>query len=513
MSTAVETSEKLTLEQFEDILFNNVPVQLSEKSKNNIEKSFNFLTEFSKDKLLYGITTGFGPMAQYRISDNDRIQLQYNLIRSHSAGSGAILDTLYVKAGMICRFVNIVQAKSGIHPECAELLRDFINNDIVPVVYEHGGVGASGDLVQLSHIALALIGEGKVFFKGEIVPTQTAMQACGLKPISIRIREGLSLINGTSIMTGIGIVNLFYARKLCEWGIMASSIINEIVDSYDDGFSKELNGVKWHRGQNVVAEKMRNILNDSKLIQKRADELFKRKVTEKVVSKKVQEYYSLRCVPQVVGAIYDTIEYSAEVLENELNSVNDNPIVDIEAGNVFHGGNFHGDYISLEMDKLKIVTTKLTMLMERQLNYLLNPKLNEKFAPFVNLGVLGLNLGMQGVQFTATSTTAECQSLSFPNYVHSIPNNNDNQDIVSMGTNSALLAKKVIENSFEVLAIYYISLIQGIDNIKVQKKMATRTRKVYSALRDLVPVFVDDTPKYEEIALVKNYLMNHIPNV
>jgi histidine ammonia-lyase len=504
-----DSTVTFSLNYFRDVLFNEKKIALDDDSLKKVEDCFSFLNEFSNDKLIYGITTGFGPMAQYRITDKDRIALQYNLIRSHCSGAGNHIPPLYVKAGMICRLSNILKAKSGIHPECAILLKDFINNDIIPVVYEHGGVGASGDLVQLSHLALSMIGEGEVYFRGKIVTTAEAMTACNLKPISIRIREGLSLINGTSIMTGVSVVNLLYAKNLFNWSLMASAIINEIVDSFDDSFSEELNSVKLHKGQNEVAAAMRTILKDSQLIKKRENHLYNRKVTETVLKEKVQEYYSLRCVPQVLGAIYDTIGYSEQVVINEANSVNDNPVVDPETKNVYHGGNFHGDYISLEMDKLKIVVTKMTMLAERQLNYLLNSRLNEKFAPFVNLGVIGLNLGMQGVQFTATSTTAECQTLSFPNYVHSIPNNNDNQDIVSMGTNSALITRKVIENSYEVLAIFYIALIQGIDNIGVQNKMSSQTKAVYDSLRKRVPVFVEDTTKYKDILLVKEYLMKN----
>lgn len=502
-------NENLSLDFFYDVLFNDEKISLTRESIDKVQQCFNFLEEFAEGKVIYGITTGFGPMAQHRISDKDRKQLQYNLIRSHSSGVGNHIPPLYVKAAMICRLINILQAKSGIHYESAILLKDFINNNITPVIYEHGGVGASGDLVQLSHLALSLIGEGEVYFKGEVVPTEVAMKACNLKPITIYIREGLSLINGTSMMTGIAIVNLLYAKNLFNWSLMASSIINELVDSYDDGFSKELNSVKAHEGQNKVADKMRAILKDSSLIKKRKDYLYTRKVTEKVIKEKVQEYYSLRCVPQVLGPIYDTIKNTEQIVIEEVNSANDNPIVDVETQNVYHGGNFHGDYISLEMDKLKIVVTKMTMLIERQLNFVLNAQLNEKFAPFVNLGVLGLNLGMQGVQFTATSTTAECQTLSFPNYVHSIPNNNENQDIVSMGTNSALITRKIIENSYEVLSIYYIALIQGIDNISVQKKMASQTKTVYEKLRALVPVFVEDTPKYKDIERIKTYLMSN----
>jgi len=211
-------------------------------------------------------------------------------------------------------------------------------------------------------------------------------------------------------------------------------------------------------------------------------------------------------VTQVLGPIYDTINQAAEVVVNELNSVNDNPVIDHENQNIFHGGNFHGDYVSLEMDKLKTAITKLSMLSERQLNYLLNSKLNQKFPPFVNLGVLGFNFGMQGMQFTATSTVAENQTLSFPMYVHSIPNNNDNQDIVSMGTNAALITKKVIDNSFEVLSIQLMTIVQAIDYLNCNEQLSSATDKVYKAVRTIFPKFIEDLPKYKDLKNVKEYL-------
>jgi histidine ammonia-lyase len=195
-------------------------------------------------------------------------------------------------------------------------------------------------------------------------------------------------------------------------------------------------------------------------------------------------------------------------LVNELNSVNDNPVIDHENKNIFHGGNFHGDYVSLEMDKLKIAITKLSMLSERQLNYLLNNKLNQKFPPFVNLGILGLNFGMQGMQFTATSTVAENQTLAFPMYVHSIPNNNDNQDIVSMGCNAALMTKRVIDNSFEVLAIQLMTILQAIDYMECQDRLSTISRELYEKVRKIFPKFVEDQPKYKDLKRVKDFLEN-----
>jgi histidine ammonia-lyase len=504
---------RFTIDFFEKVLFKGKLLNFDNEAIEKLTECYIFLQDFSKGKLIYGINTGFGPMAQYRIEQKDRIDLQYNLIRSHCGGAGQHIPPLYVKAGMICRLTSILQAKSGIHPECALLLKDMINNDIIPVIFEHGGVGASGDLVQLAHLALAMIGEGQVYYKGKITDTAKAFDDCNLKPITIRIREGLSLINGTSIMTGISIVNLIRAKNLFDWSLFAGSMINELVDSFDDSFSEELNNSKKHLGQIKVAEAMRKILAGSKMIKQRKLALYNRNVTEKILAEKVQEYYSLRCMPQIYGPIYDTIANAIKIVSNEINSANDNPVVDVETKNVYHGGNFHGDYMSLEMDKLKIVITKLTMTNERQLNFLLNPKLNEKFAPFVNLGTPGLNLGMQGVQFTATSTTAECQTLSFPNYIHSIPNNNDNQDIVSMGTNSALITKKVIDNAYQVLAIYYMALIQAVDNIKAKDKMAPATKDVYIQLRNLVPAFSKDTPKYKEIENINNYLLNNKPSI
>jgi len=224
--------------------------------------------------------------------------------------------------------------------------------------------------------------------------------------------------------------------------------------------------------------------------------------------KKIQEYYSIRCVPQVLGPIIDTIEYSKEVIENELNSTNDNPIVSIENQNVFHGGNFHGDYVSLEMDKLKVVMTKLSMLAERQLNFLLNPKLNEQFPAFLNARTLGFNFGIQGMQFTATSTTAENQMLSNPMYVHSIPNNNDNQDIVSMGTNSALITKKVIDNCFQVMAIHMIAVCQGIDLLEQDQKdkLSSKTKETFNLIRSVVAMVEEDKPQFENIKKVISVL-------
>ncbi|GAC1312992.1 MAG: aromatic amino acid ammonia-lyase [Mucilaginibacter sp.] len=497
----------LSLNDFSDLLFEQKEIELDKAAVEKVDLNFNFLKKFSSNKLIYGINTGFGPMAQYKVNEENILQLQYNLIRSHSSGSGKLMPALLSKALMIARLNSFMKAYSGVHTEVIELLRDLINKNISPCIYEHGGVGASGDLVQLAHLGLVLIGEGEVIFEDEVHPTIDIFNRCGIKQLSIHIREGLAILNGTSAMTGIGMINIIQAKKLLNWAVLFSAMINEIVEAFDDHYSRELNIVKHHKGQNKIAAMMRDILKDSGMIRDRSEHLYNPdNLDQEIFEDKVQEYYSLRCVTQVLGPISDTIDQAENVLVNELNSVNDNPVIDHENKNIFHGGNFHGDYVSLEMDKLKIAITKLSMLSERQLNYLLNNKLNQKLPPFVNLGVLGLNFGMQGMQFTATSTVAENQTLSFPMYVHSIPNNNDNQDIVSMGCNAALMTKRVIDNSFEVLAIHLMTILQAIDYLECQDRLSTTSRRVYDQVRAIFPKFIQDEPKYKDLARVKIFL-------
>jgi len=499
--------KQLSLRDFEEILLHKKQISIDPQALEKVQSSFEFLKQFSDHKLIYGINTGFGPMAQYKISSENTLQLQYNLIRSHSSGGGAVLNPLLGRAVMITRLNNFLQGYSGVVPDLPILLADMINADLIPCIYEHGGVGASGDLVQLAHLALGVIGEGEVWYQGQLMPAAQGFELAGLKPLQIHIREGLALINGTSGMTGVGLLNIIRAHRLVEWAIALSALTNELMEVYDDHFSYELNIVKHHKGQNYVAVVFRNILKDSKMIRSRSEHLYNpENIQHDVFEDKVQEYYSLRCVTQVLGPVYDTLLHAEETVVNELNSVNDNPVVDVANHNIFHGGNFHGDYVSFEMDKLKIAITKLTMLSERQLNYLLNSKLNQKFPPFVNLGVLGFNFGMQGIQFTATSTTAESQTLSYPMYVHSIPNNNDNQDIVSMGFNAAQLTKKVIDNAYEVLAIQAMTLLQGVDYLNCQDLMSSKTRALYNSLRNIFPKFIEDSPMYKSLAKMRSWL-------
>ena len=497
--------DKLQIQDIRLIVEDNDQVTIDGEARRKVCDCFAFLDSFSKDKVIYGINTGFGPMAQWRIDDNHLKELQYNIIRSHSTGVGEPLPEKCVRAAMLARLMTFMQAHSGVNIQTCELLVEFLNRGIYPVIPQHGSVGASGDLVQLAHIALALIGEGEVYYQGVRRNTAEVFAELGIEPLQMYVREGLAVTNGTAVMTGIGLVNLFDAKRLLDWSLKASVLMNEIASSYDDLMSEVLNGVKQHKGQQTIAAKMRKLAGGSKMLLNREQELY-HKSEEDVFEHKVQPYYSLRCIPQILGPVWDAVENVEKVLVNELNSADDNPIVDPQNKTVIHGGNFHGDYVSFEMDKLKIAVTKMTMLAERQMNYLFHDRINGILPPFVNLGVLGLNYGLQASQFTATSTTAECQTLSNPMYVHSIPNNNDNQDIVSMGTNSALICQRVIENSYQVMAIHMMALVQAVDCLKIADRLAPATREMYDQVREIVPVFIEDTPKYKEIAAVMEWL-------
>ena len=500
---------KITIDSVRDILYKDGQLVWDKATLQGIADCFDFLSRFSSDKVIYGINTGFGPMAQWRVEDDHLRELQYNIIRSHATGMGEPLNDFFVRASMLARVGVFAQCKSGVHPELVALLTEFINRGIYPFIPKHGSVGASGDLVQLAHMALCLIGEGKVHYQGKWRLTKDVLNECGLQPIFIHIREGLSCTNGTSVMTGISTVNQLDAEHLLHWATVAAVWMNEIAGSYDDLMAAPLNEARRHEGQVVIAQQMRAMSEGSKRLTKRENVLYAQSDNvqhTKVFKDKVQAYYSLRCTPQILGPIYDTLAYSRQVIEEELNAASDNPIVDPITQNVYHGGNFHGDYISLEADKIKIAMVRLAMISERQLNYLCHDRINGILPPFLNMGTLGLNYGIQACQFTATSTTAECQTLAMPNYVHSIPNNNDNQDIVSMGTNSAEWCRQVIDNCYQVLSILYLAMAQAVDCLGIADQLAPATKAQYDAIRAITPTITEDTPFYEDLANIEQYL-------
>lgn len=519
----------MTIAEALDCVFGRRQIELGEEQRAVVRRSHDFLESFSREKVIYGINTGFGPMAQWRVADDDLNALQYNIVRSHTCGSflGGEVDPWSVRAAMLSRLRCFVKGYSGVSWEVVRSLAGCLNAGVTPRVPLHGSVGASGDLVQLAHIALALIGEGEVRVLqlaadghingaelrnsetwGAVIPAAEALEQCGLQPLQLTGRDGLALVNGTAVMTGISLLNVRLARNLLALATRVSLMVNEVVESYDDLMSLTLNAVRGQQGQQLVAATLRHLASDSQLLRHREAELFNAEAVGQATSQqKVQAYYSLRCAPQILGPVYETIENMACVVEQELDAVDDNPIVAADEQNVLHGGNFHGDYISLENDKLKMVVTRLAMLLERQSNYLMHSRLNDLLPPFCNRARLGLDYALQPLQFTMTSTTAECQTLAMSNYVHSIPCNADNQDIVSMGTNSAALARRVLDNALTVTAVALITAAQAADCRNIQDRLSTSSRELLEVTRQHVVTLTGDRRHDLELAALENDLL------
>lgn len=514
MTTIPLNGTTLTINDLDEIL--NDPtciIQITPDAKHAVDLSKKFIEQQTEGKIIYGINTGFGPMASHIISAHQQLELQRNLIRSHAVGAGDPIDSRHVLAAMVVRLNTLLRGYSGVSLELTERLQAFINHRIMPIIPEHGAVGTSGDLVQLAHIALAIIGEGEVIYDGERRPTPEVLRELGI-PLTYELnpKEGLALINGTAVMTGIAASLCVDARQLLDHAVKNGAFSLELVHAYDDGISEQLHDLRPHPGQKEVAHKLRSLLKGSDLLKGRSGlhETVKAQDDVLELPQAIQEVYSLRCIPQILGPVHEAVARAVATVEIEINAVTDNPVVDRELGEFLHGGNFHGDYIASTVDQLKAALVKLTMLSERRINFFLNKNVNKFFPPFLNLKKPGLTLGLQGMQFVATSTTAQSQSLAYPHHLHSISTNGDNQDVVSMGTDAALLTAKVIENAYIVLAIERITLAQAADFTQEINKLAPPIRAEYQALRETFPVVIEDRAFSPEINAVTKLLKKRV---
>lgn len=491
------------------ILDPRIKIKINDKCYKQIDRSRLFLEKEMAGKVIYGVNTGFGPMSSRIIGRAELEKLQKNLIISHAVGMGKPLDQDYILSAMIIRLNTVLKGYSGVSMELVERLKFFIDNRIIPTVPEHGAVGTSGDLVHLAHIALAIIGGGEVWYKNKNYKTGDLFKKLKIQNYTLKPKEGLSLINGTAMMTGIAAILCIKAERLLNLAIRTGGLALELVNAFEDSFSEELQKVRPHQGQIEVANALRNILSTSKLLNKRKS-LEKTVIIPsdgvKDITKGIQEIYSFRCLPQILGPILDSLKKFKKEVETEINSVTDNPIIDVRHKDILHGGNFHGDYISSALDQLKIGLVKLILLSERRINFFLNHNLNKQFPPFMNLAKPGLTLGLQGLQFVATSTTAQSQSLAYPHSLHSISTNADNQDVVSMGSDAAMLTSKVVDNAFVLLTIETITLLQAVDFLKVYPKLSQSSKKLYTALRRLFPSIVEDKIITEKLRNAKDFI-------
>jgi histidine ammonia-lyase len=472
--------EELGLARFLDVVARGAKVSLSDATVEKIDANGRYLEGLVSSRTVYGANTGFGPMAGHRIDAADREATQRNLVRSHAVGQGTPISDRFVRATMLSRLLSISRGYSGVSAAPAKTLAAFLNADILPIIPERGSVGASGDLVQLAHVALGLTGEGLARRNGETVPAAEAAAAAGVQTLQLSGREGLALVNGTSAMTGIAACATADALRAVAVSTLLSAWLYEIAGASTEYLAPELHLARPHPGQTETAAAMRGALEGSSRLKSMPGEASGGDYRD------VQHCYSIRCAPQVIGPVLESARRAAETIETELRSATDNPVTVTDVG-VFHGGNFHGDYVAAAADSLKAALAKLGMLAERQIAFLFNPDENRSLPPFLNLGRLGVDLGLQGLQFVATSTAAAGQTLAFPASLHSIPTNNGNQDIVSMGADAALLAAKVVDGTFHILAIEAFALARATKILGIEDGLPPRLRAAHEAIIRATP--------------------------
>ncbi|CUS99400.1 histidine ammonia-lyase [Candidatus Kryptobacter tengchongensis] len=457
--------ETLTPEKVFDVAVNFAPVKLSPDAISKMKKSRQLVEKWvQKDEVIYGVTTGFGDFATVKIEKKEIEKLQRNLIFSHSAGAGEPLPPEVVRAMMLLRANALSKGYSGVRVETVKMLIDFLNLHITPIIPSQGSVGSSGDLVQLSHLVLAMMGEGNVWVGKDINPLNlkkmkalSALKKFGLEPIRLSAKEGLALINGTQMMTAYACLIVKQAKELCKIADIAASLSIEALKGTDRAFDERIHKLRPYQGQQKVA---RNILRMMKNSEIRLSHLYD--------DPRVQDAYSLRCVPQIHGASRDAIDYVYEIVSIEVNSATDNPLIFPEDEVHLEGGNFHGQPIALAMDFIAIALSELANVSERRIERLVNAQLSGLPKFLTTRG--GLNSGLMIAQYTAASLVSENKVLAHPASVDSIPTSANQEDHNSMGSISAQKAYRVLKNVQTVLAIEIMCAAQGIDFAKVDPK-------------------------------------------
>jgi histidine ammonia-lyase len=500
----------LTVEDIVAIGIGDKRVEIDPAALERCRKSRDFLArEVEARRIIYGVNTSFGPMCNKIIGDADIETLQVNLIKSHAAGLGDPIKPYIALAVLAVRLNTLVKGFSGVRVELVRLMADMVNAGLAPFIPECGSVGASGDLVHLAHVALAVIGEGSVFFKKEFMPAPVAFTKAGLSPARLSYKEGIAIMNGTSAMTAVAAFALFGAKKLLRLACVNAAFSIEIFGGIDDAFDEDLHEVKPHPGQKAAAAIIRKLYDGSKNITLRKDmhEIIRRQQTEDRVfetSINVQDVYSIRCAPQILAPVSEAIEAATKTIEIEANSSNDNPIIIPEKKKIIHGGNFHGQSVGFAMDMLCMAVAELCTLSERRLNKLLDKSLNEGLPEHLISGTVGLTMGFMGAQYLATSTTAENRQAANPVSTLSISCNASNQDVVSMGTVAARKAFRAVSNAKHVLTLETLAQMQAL-SFRNAASMGRGTTKIYNALKphfavyDNTRVFHDDLVKFRKV--------------
>lgn len=476
MSVLQLDGEHLTIDKIKDFLGNSEStIEITVDAYKRVDASRRVVENIiAEEKTIYGITTGFGLFCDVLISKEKVEDLQINLIRSHACGVGKPFGEPEALLMMVFRLNTMLKGHSGVTRGLVEQLKLYINKRIIPVVPEQGSLGASGDLAPLSHMALTLIGEGEVFFMGERKNTRDVLESLGIESITLQAKEGLALINGTQPMTAQGVVNYIEADKLMHDSLWIASLTHQALNGITDAYNHQIHESRGYPEQIYVAEKMLEHLEGSKLTTRQGE-------------LRVQDGYSIRCIPQVHGASLQTLKYVKEKLEIEMNAANDNPLIFSE-DEVYSGGNFHGQPIAIAMDLLKIGVAEIANITERRIERLVNPALNGDLPAFLSPED-GLQSGAMILQYSAASLVSENKTLAHPASVDSIPSSANQEDHVSMGTIGARHARDIINNTRFVIATELFIAMTAAE-IKGKDKLSPATRKKFDEYR-LIADFID----------------------
>lgn len=497
------SAKQLTLKQISKYLANPGKITLNKDTKIIIENSRKVIDSIIKnEKVVYGVNTGFGKFSEKLIKPKDITELQKRLVMSHAAGVGRPMSREIARLMMLLKIKSLANGHSGCRLEVVQMLVDMINRNVIPVIPRKGSVGASGDLAPLAHMALVMMGEGSAFIikntlksgmhEWQRVDGSTALEQVGLKPLTFEAKEGLALINGTQAITAFGIWSIIHAEKLLKNADIVGAMSLEALNGTLTAFDQRIQEIRNHAGQLKVAENVRNILEKSQIV-----------ASHKKSSHRVQDAYSLRCIPQVHGAVRDALNHIESVFINEANGTTDNPLVFPKTGDVLSGGNFHGAPVAYASDYLGIILTDLASLSERRIEHMLDPTMSELPAFLAKDG--GINSGFMMAHVTAASLVSENKVLAHPASIDSIPTSANKEDHVSMGTFAARKTAEIAKNLETVLAIELLCACQALD-MKAPLKPSKVTAALLKMVRSRIPFWDEDRLMYKDINMCKDFI-------
>jgi len=482
--------QALSLAEIAAIAIGGGKVKVARSAHARIKASRKVVEEIvARDAVVYGVTTGFGKLSEVHISKTELRQLQLNLVRSHACGVGRPLAEAEVRAMMLLRANVLALGLSGIRLEVIELMAEMLNRGLYPVVPEKGSVSASGDLAPLAHLALTLIGEGEAFYRDERLPSADALRQAGLAPVQLEAKEGLALLNGTQAMHAVGGLALFRAKRLSRVADVAGAMSLDALKGTPTPFDPRIQQARPHPGQKAVAEHLLALLRDSEI---RASHI--------AGDPRVQDAYSLRCMPQVHGAVRGAFAHCEEILSIESGSATDNPLIFSESGDVLSGGNFHGAPLALALDYAAIALTDLMSISERRIDRLVNPDLNEGLPAFLAPHA-GMQSGFMIPHVTAVALLNEAKVFSHPASVDNLPTSGGKEDHVSMGMTGALKFRTIVENAEYLLAIELLAAAEALE-FRRPLKGGVGVERAYQAVRALVPASIEDRSMSHDIEMI-----------